>query len=64
MDEGVLHSCLPTLALSMFINVESRSKGKMTLGSITKENPKWSDPIGQEQNFVPKELTFGFMSKV
>ena len=34
------------------------------LGSKTKETPKPSDPIGQEQNFGPKESTLGFESKV
>ena len=49
MDEDVLHSCLPSSALSMFINMESRIKGKITFGFITNETPKPSGPIGQEQ---------------
>ena len=64
MDEDVLHSCLPSSALSMFINVESRIKDKIIVWFITKETPKPSDPIGLEQNFGPKEFTFGYRSKV
>jgi hypothetical protein len=40
-----------THALSMFINVESWIKDKITFGFITKETPEPSDPIGQEQKF-------------
>ena len=32
-----------------------RTLGGFPLGSKTKETPKSSDPIGQEQNFGPKD---------